>query len=428
MLLAPTNAKSWTPRVKRIIFDEIHSIGQADDGVVWEQLLLLAPCQIIALSATVGNPCEFNEWLAATQKSLGIKLSMIQHKQRYSDLRKFVFIPPTLLSFEGLRDVKRTTQILGLDGIPNLQYFHPVSSLVNKSRGIPDDLTLEPRDCLYLWKAMKNYQTERYILPDGLNPNVALPAFMKRVDVFSWEQSLKEILVTWMDSPGSPFDQVIEHIGKELHSTSSDRNQDIPPSFKLSSTSDIMEVIDEGDLCSTTLPLLVSLHQRNALPAIFFNYDRLQCERIARAVLTKLEAAEKHYKESSAEWKRLVEGFEIWKKVEEGKRTHKDTNPASKTRKKGKGRSNEDADDEAMSKADSVRDGASQEKHFYETFDPSKPINAYSFADNKKYESSLLQSDLQTLERRGLPAWLGECLKRGIGVHHAGMNRKYRQM
>lgn len=78
MLMSPTNAKSWAPRVRRIIFDEIHSIGQAEDGVVWEQLLLLAPCPIIALSATVGNPEQFNDWLTETQKSSGIDLKLIQ--------------------------------------------------------------------------------------------------------------------------------------------------------------------------------------------------------------------------------------------------------------------------------------------------------------------------------------------------------------
>lgn len=34
MLLSPANADSWLPKVKRIIFDEIHSIGQAEDGIV----------------------------------------------------------------------------------------------------------------------------------------------------------------------------------------------------------------------------------------------------------------------------------------------------------------------------------------------------------------------------------------------------------
>ena len=49
MLLAPENARSWSTKVKRVIFDEVHCIGQADDGLVWEQLLLLSPCPIIAL-------------------------------------------------------------------------------------------------------------------------------------------------------------------------------------------------------------------------------------------------------------------------------------------------------------------------------------------------------------------------------------------
>ncbi|RYN78121.1 hypothetical protein AA0119_g13556, partial [Alternaria tenuissima] len=74
MLLAPSNAEkenSWSCRIKRIIFDEVHCIGQAEDGVIWEQLLLQSPCPIIALSATVGNPEEFSTWLGSTQEANG---------------------------------------------------------------------------------------------------------------------------------------------------------------------------------------------------------------------------------------------------------------------------------------------------------------------------------------------------------------------
>lgn len=72
MLLAPSNAEknnSWSCRIKRIIFDEVHCIGQAEDGVVLEQLLLQSPCRIVALSATVGNPEEFSTWLGSTQEA-----------------------------------------------------------------------------------------------------------------------------------------------------------------------------------------------------------------------------------------------------------------------------------------------------------------------------------------------------------------------
>lgn len=105
MLLAPSNAKqgnSWSQRVKRIIFDEVHCIGQAEDGIIWEQLLLLlAPCPIIALSATVGNPLEFRNWLAASQEAKGFVLEMVVHSARYSDLRKFIYKAPAAAPFQG---------------------------------------------------------------------------------------------------------------------------------------------------------------------------------------------------------------------------------------------------------------------------------------------------------------------------------------
>lgn len=137
MLLSPSNAErhnSWSCRVKRIIFDEVHCIGQAEDGIVWEQLLLLAPCPIIALSATVGNPEEFNQWLRSTQTAIGSDLVMVTHQHRYSDLRKFVYVPPQRFSFKGL---KQRTQLStpGLDVHPYsttaFAFIHPVASLIN---------------------------------------------------------------------------------------------------------------------------------------------------------------------------------------------------------------------------------------------------------------------------------------------------------
>lgn len=50
MLLSPANAKtanSWSQRVKHIIFDVVHCLGQSEEGVVWEQLILMATCPII---------------------------------------------------------------------------------------------------------------------------------------------------------------------------------------------------------------------------------------------------------------------------------------------------------------------------------------------------------------------------------------------
>jgi superfamily II RNA helicase len=174
MLLAPSNANSWSTRVKTIILDEIHSIGQAEDGVVWEQLLLLSPCPIIALSATVGNPTEFSDWLTTTQRAIGVDLETVNHPHRYSDLRKYFFVAPEKFAFAGLPE-KSTFGTLGLEHATGINHIHPIAALVDRSRGIPEDLSLEPKDCFELYQAMSKHATERYPISAGLDPKNALP-------------------------------------------------------------------------------------------------------------------------------------------------------------------------------------------------------------------------------------------------------------
>lgn len=138
MLLSPSNAikpGSWARRVKRIIFDEVHCIGQAEDGIIWEQLLLLAPCPIIALSATVGNPMEFKQWLEAASRVKGFDFEMVVHGSRYSDLRKFIYDAPPAPAFKALTPVERLP-FPGLDSgdgdKTRFAFIHPVGGIIGK--------------------------------------------------------------------------------------------------------------------------------------------------------------------------------------------------------------------------------------------------------------------------------------------------------
>lgn len=123
---------SWARRIKRIIFDEVHCIGQSEDGIVWEQLLLSAPCPIVALSATVGNPEVFHDWLTESQAQKGYKVDMVVHTVRFSDLRKFVYEPPKDFRFQAIQKVLMLP-VPGLDEgnvvCPNFSFVHPVSVL-----------------------------------------------------------------------------------------------------------------------------------------------------------------------------------------------------------------------------------------------------------------------------------------------------------
>jgi len=139
LLLAPSNANgtnAFSKRIKRIIFDEVHSIGQSEEGIIWEQLLLMAPCPIIALSATVANPDEFKDWLERAQKTKGFEMEMIVHTSRYSDLRKFIHDPPQAVSeFKGVMQTERLP-LPGLDSegtsAASFMFVHPVGGMVDK--------------------------------------------------------------------------------------------------------------------------------------------------------------------------------------------------------------------------------------------------------------------------------------------------------
>jgi superfamily II RNA helicase len=410
MLLSPSNAKSWAPRVRRIIFDEIHSIGNAEDGVVWEQLLLLAPCPIIALSATVGNPEQFNDWLTVTQKESGSELKMIQHGTRYSDLRKYMYEPPKTFKFSGLG--KSFGVGLGLDGLLGFDAFHPAASLVDKSRGMPDDLALEPRDCLTLWKAMCKYQATGYKVPESLNPEKALPPCIRKVDIFAWEKNLKKVLLQWMADRKSPFDKVVHEL------TPGEENETIDQEKPCSAASSVTEgdTVNPLDLKSTTLPLLYQLHKRRALPAILFNYDRNQCEQIAYSVLRQLVEAEAQWKKGS-QWKKLIEGYEKYQEMKD-KKSRKPAKPAKKSK---------DDDDEGGSKTDRMREESSDGASIYDLFDPEAPQADFTFANPKQLQKADLDGYVRSLRWKHIHEDLIELLRRGIGVHHAGMNRKYRQ-
>jgi hypothetical protein len=106
---------------------------------VWEQLLLQASCPIIALSATVGNPKEFGEWLGSTQKACGNELVTVEHHTRYSDLRKFIYNAPEDFVFTGLPQ-RPLIHPPGLDGSDAFSFVHPVAGLVNRSVKIHDGL------------------------------------------------------------------------------------------------------------------------------------------------------------------------------------------------------------------------------------------------------------------------------------------------
>ncbi|KAH8759888.1 DEAD/DEAH box helicase [Diaporthe sp. PMI_573] len=399
MLMAPSNAEhenSWSRRIQRIIFDEVHCIGQADDGVIWEQLLLLAPCPIIALSATVGNPVEFRQWLESAAKSKGLEFETVVHQTRYSDLRKFLWQPSKQYTLDFLDPVERLP-VPGLDdntaNSSNFFPIHPVATLVNRGRETLDDLTLEPRDCLLLWKSMEKHQNADYPLSRELTPPKAFPKVATKPDVAKYEASLKKTLHSWMLDRNSPFEAVQKDLQPQCHAPALSRQE----------------------LEDSALPLLTDLRTQGALPAILFNYDRTACEEIAFRILSDLEEAEKAWKATDAGWKKKVAKHEQWKK--DSAKADALRQKTTKAKAKGK-RDEDDVGDGRMDDDPSTLSG----------FDPEGPVERFCLGDETKLTRSELEWMIWSLRWKNLNPDILNALRRGIGIHHAGMNRKYRQI
>jgi superfamily II RNA helicase len=208
----------------------------------------------------------------------------------------------------------------------------------------------------------------------------------------------------------SPFDKVVQELTPH-----GPRAAGEPLPSPTSSVTDGGQ-LNPLDLKTTTLPLLYQLHKRRALPAILFNYDRSQCEEIAFALLRQLSEAEARWKEGP-QWKKMMDGYEKYQELKD-KKSRKPAKPSKKTNKD---------DDEGGSKTDRMRDEASDGSSIYDLFDPEAPQPDFSFADPKKLQKAELDEYIRALRWKDIKEELIELLRRGIGVHHAGMNRKYRQ-
>ncbi|EXL39954.1 hypothetical protein FOCG_17456 [Fusarium oxysporum f. sp. radicis-lycopersici 26381] len=411
MLLAPTNASSptaWSRRVKRIIFDEVHCIGQAEDGIIWEQLLLLAPCPIIALSATVGNPDELMDWLAKSQAQKGFKMKMIVHEVRYSDLRKFIYEPPQAFIFKGLAKIPRLS-VPGLDEgdsiSPSFKFVHPVVALKDRpSRNIValDDVNLEARDCLTLWNNMQNtFPKDLLRNQSELNPFKVLPEVIEKSHIVEWEKSLKGKLREAMKNPKSPFYALQESIDPSTQDRSTVKIQHCTHS-------------DPVDHVGRLFTLACELHAQDALPAIVFNYDRSECETAVRSIFSKLSDAETAFKGSDTTWKKKIRDFDQWQ------RQKKDNRDIRFFQSSESGKRN-------PSKLEIARQEGSVEISPWESFDPEAPLDHFSFADTKTMQKKDLDDLLIRLNPKKVQPWLIDALRRGLGVHHAGMNLQYRR-
>ncbi|EGU72487.1 hypothetical protein FOXB_17004, partial [Fusarium oxysporum f. sp. conglutinans Fo5176] len=266
-----------------------------------------------------------------------------------------------------------------------------------------DDVNLEARDCLTLWNNMqKTFPKDLLRNQIELDPLKVLPEVIEKTHIVEWEKHLKKKLKEAMEQPKSPFSVLQESID---------------PSVQADSTAKIQHCThsDPVDHIGRLFTLACELHEQNALPALVFNYDRSQCEMAVRSIFSKLIDAEAAFKGSDTTWKKKLRDFEQWQR-------QKGNNRESRVFKSS------ESGERNLSKLEIARQEGSVEMSPWESFDPKAPLDHFSFADSKVMQQRDLDNLVLRLNPKKVQPWLIDALRRGLGIHHAGMNLQYRRI
>ncbi len=311
---------AWMEQLVCVIFDEVHCLSSKP---VWERVLAMVSCPFIALSDTIGNPQHLLSWLQSVQNEAetGRKIRLIEHKSRYVDLRRHLYLPPAKLPDrheivnQAKLDVKVNCDHTSDLSSNILKHLHPLCHLTQSSFDagqISTSLRQEPRDCMQLFDAMSDeidcaLQHAKQKSNFGDIPSLELAAgamkdlhpdqffgfvlSINRWAVVNYEHALNSLLISWSQN----------HVLKPVAARALIKigNMWLSPPEE---TANLPEVTCQknisGDLESISkhvLNLLCSLHQQDRLPAIVFNFDTAMVEALANYTAQALEEAEAKY-------------------------------------------------------------------------------------------------------------------------------------
>ena len=192
-----------------VIFDEVHYIGDADRGVVWEQSIMLLPAhvQLIMLSATIESPHIFAEWVE-TQKNTTPKknLYLITTHERVVPLTHSLWT--TCPSFLAIPGVKGTPLEYKFKELMN----KPIEIATNGGQ-FNDSNYFKTQKILDVLTKSKIHVKRAYVLNElvnYLNVNDLLPALCFVFSRKNVELCAKEISVT-LFTKEDKTPNIIEH-------------------------------------------------------------------------------------------------------------------------------------------------------------------------------------------------------------------------
>ncbi|KAH8740078.1 SKI family SFII helicase [Cryptosporidium ryanae] len=443
LLLMSTSYQQWVSRIKFVIFDEVHCINESDGGVHWERIFQLIPCPYLCLSATIGNPHGFYNWLQRIGKLPSSNVHFISYSERYADLSTYVYN----------------------DG--DLYPLNPINSLTYDrvlSYGLPGDFYLTPSDCLdfylslrdllsnnkkiieeyFTWLSPQIYfsgtiaitkRQYRWYLSTILLTTVSLVQ-NKTITKEMWNNIASNLLVNPSVSyqkkmielakknDSNVYEMImgIENVKKLLRNVSDSDENSIENSISLAKSAILSPYSTSPYKSSESILKMVrKLQQENLLPCIIFNMERAVVEHLGHSLIEKLtkDHHDKYYGTEEA----TIATKAINKKRQEQyiKNIQRrdmllKLNTMSRQQREKQGIVIDESELQALENLLEPIDIA-------EEYDPE-----FSFCDRKVLggREREINDILNSCEGKISPVFI-EGLKRGIGIHHDGLSLRYRR-
>ena len=386
-ILLLSNA-DWGSRIRHVIFDEVHCLGDSG-GEVWEQLILLIDSPFLALSATLGNVQHFHAWLSKVEGTRGREVVLVEHHERYNDLSPWLWGDGKLVPFSPCWVMNKVR--MGRQIAPEM---------------FPKDLRLLPEHCTALYDAMMPHMSEE--AARALDPEVFFRRLCPDAEVLwglsmrqaaEWEAALKQALC---DLNPEAQDAVLGGISAVTSTT-----------FK-ASDSTLAQIGEKQYVRKQITALIKHLKKMDMLPCICFLLNRKGCERLALQLTEELEAEEMERRKTSG-WKARLDSLQA--DLDEALQRYKRCKESALLLPTG----------ETINAKDDLHDRCSELKQLIRQH--MHPEADFTVSTVNEYEIEAAFGTLREDEKWSdfMSQQLRAALIRGIGVHHAGMPLKYRQ-
>lgn len=282
------------------VYDEVHSLN-TEGGEALQRLIKLMPdkCQVLALSATIGNAQELLSWWKTLVKDEN-SIELVQHKARFINLQRHIWALKKPEKFEDLADELEQTKN---EPKGKLRHLHPVLSLsedyLSSDSFNHNDLAFTPVDTFKLYKSMEILlEGSQEDILKGLKPRKYFSEDDEKRITLEKAKEYEDLLKSALQKLAK-VDKLL--CKKVICSLAPDANvKDVhklktPEEVQTYFVKHVQEVVSASEKTTdldSLLALVMQLKEKEMLPGILFQLDSVRCQGYFDGLLTRLEKLE----------------------------------------------------------------------------------------------------------------------------------------